>query len=203
MTIFRKSPRDLCEEGEKLMAKRKHKKAIEKFERAIELGKDDLILKCVAELNMGVCYARMDNKDKALEHFEKSLEAVLKLLNLPLDGPKSKEGEADFYRTLFSHPIGVLAYYDKVITLRAMGRLNEAREMLDNLINYIQPQFAAREPVFRVERFEIISEMVERERSDIISGLVPVSYIKELYRKLGYSEEEIEKDLACVPSASL
>jgi len=202
MVIFKKSPRDLCEEGEELMAKRKYKKAIEKFEKAIELGENDLILKCVAELNIGVCYARMNNKEKTLEYFEKSLGTVLKLLNLPLEGPKSKEEEADFYRTLFSHPVGFLAYYDKAITLRAMDRLDEARRMLDNLINYIQPQFAAREPMFRVERFEIISEMVERERSDIISGLVPVDYIKELYRKLGYSEEEIEKDLACIPSSS-
>ena len=127
---------------------------------------------------------------------------LLKLLDLPLEGPQSKEEEGNFYRTLFSRSVGVTAYYNKGIILKSKGKLDEARVIFDKLIKYLHPQFISREPVFRSERFGIIAKMVEREREDIIHGIIPIDYIKELYRKLGYSEDDIEKDYACARLAA-
>ena len=146
MILFKKSPEDLCREGEEFMAKQRFRKAIEKFVRAIELGGDDLSLVCVAELNIGSCYAMLNNHEKALEHTEKCLEILLGLLGLPLEVPEGRE-EGSFYRTLFSRSIGVMAYYNKGIIFKAMGRLDEARVIFDKLIKYLHPQFISQEPI--------------------------------------------------------
>ena len=197
MGIFGKSAEKSCLQGEKLMAKGQYEKAIEKFGEAIELGKDDLVVRCVAELNMGVCYARLDNKEKAMEHNEKALELVRIQKDLPAEEPSDEEEKEKYYKMLFSHHVGVQAYFNKGIIMSVIGKLEESRKIFDNLIKYVPFAFRINELAFRRERFETIVAMVEKER-ETIPGLVPVDYIKEHYRKLGYSEEEMEQDFRVV-----
>ena len=197
MPLFGKSAEKACLQGEKLMAKGLYEEAIKKFSEAIELGRDDLPVRCVAELNMGVCYARLDNKEKAMEHNEKAIELVKMQKNLPAEAPQDEEEKEKFYKTLFSHEVGVQAYFNKGIVMRVIGKLEESRKIFDNLIKYVPWAFRIREPIFRMERYETIVAMVEKER-ETIPGLVPVNYIQEHYKKLGYSEEEMEKDFRAV-----
>jgi len=197
MPLFGKSAEKLCLQGEKLMAKGLYEEAIEKFGEAIELGKDNLVVRCVAELNMGVCYARLNNKEKAMEHNEKAIELVKMQKNLPAEEPEDEEEKERFYKNLFSHEVSVQAYFNKGIVMRAMDKLEESREIFDNLIKYVPWAFRVREPIFRMERFETIVAMVEKEK-ETIPGLIPVNYIEEQYRKLGYNKEEMDKDFKVV-----
>jgi len=221
MFFRKKKAIDWIKEGEKFAKKRNLDKAMECFKKAydesdnVKEGESPQRIKAIALDNMGVIYAMIGKYKDALDCFNKSLSFILAEKGIDKD-PLSEDTEVsdEIWLQIIRDPLAYMCYGDKATILSDLALENggarfdelihQSRKMLDKLLETIplgteHMQIAAR---LARARYDAIFAIAQRKYPEEFIGtdkgvICPLDRIKEVYKELGYTENEIKFDFKC------